>query len=147
MMKQTRILFYRTALFLLMLCQPVIGISQENHLLTCSDIRNGVFYYFGKGSDGPETFIRKGALQREQVPAKKEIVLWEVEWLSDCIYALKYQSGAENHSEAEQKFLSKHLLVTEIQQVTENYLVFRFNGFTCSVEQQGYWSERQRRRC
>lgn len=64
-------------------------------------------------------------MQREQIPAKKETVLWEVEWLSECVYTLKYQSGAENHPDAEQKFLAKHLLVTEILEVNENYLTFR----------------------
>jgi hypothetical protein len=121
-MKLTRFPFYTILLFLV---GPLTVDCQDNHPLTCADIRNGTFYYFGKGSDGQETFIRKGALQREQIPAKKETVLWEVEWLSDCVYTLKYQSGAENHSDAEQKFLAKHLVVTEILQVNENYLTFR----------------------
>jgi hypothetical protein len=125
MTKLTPVAFYRTFLLLVILCGPIICSCQDIHPPACSDIRNGVFYYFGKGSDGAETFIRKGALQREQVPAKKETVLWEVEWISDCIYTLKYQSGAENHPEAELKFLAKHLFVTEVLLVTENYLVFR----------------------
>ncbi len=125
MMKLTPFPFFPIILMLVIIFQPVFARSQDNQTLTCADIRNGIFYYFGKGSEGEETFIRKGALQREQVPAKKETLSWEIEWISDCIYTLKYQSGAENHPEAEQKFLVKHLLVTEVLQVTDNYLVFR----------------------
>jgi hypothetical protein len=116
---------FRIVILFFLTSMPFISSSQDNHTLTCADVRNGTFYYFGPKSNGQETFIRKGALQRELIPKQKETVLWEVEWLNDCVYTLKYQSGAENHPAAEQKFLSKHIVVTEILQVTEDYITFR----------------------
>jgi hypothetical protein len=117
--------FCPTVMLFLLFSQPFISISQGNLLLNCTDVRNGVFYYFSQKNDGRETFIRKGAMQRELVPKQKETVLWDVEWLNDCVYTLKYESGAENRPAAEQKFLNKHLIVTEILHVTENYMTFR----------------------
>lgn len=115
----------RICFLFLFVYRSSIAIGQDNASLNCSDVRNGTFYYFGPKSDGQEIFIRKGSLQREFIPKEKETVLWEVQWLNDCTYSLKYESGAENHPAAEQKFLNKHLLITEILQVTENYMTFR----------------------
>jgi hypothetical protein len=116
-------IFSRACLFFMLIYKPSLTRGQDT--LKCSDVRNGTFYYFGQKSVGLETFIRKGALQRELIPKAKETVLWDVEWLNDCTYSLKYESGAENHPAAEQKFLNKHLLITEILQVTEDYMTFR----------------------
>ncbi len=97
----------------------------QDHAINCLDVRNGTFVYFNPNSGVQETFTRKGALQKELIGKPKELIIWEVEWLTDCVYTLKYQSGAENHPAAEQKFLGKHLVVTEILQVTEDYMTFR----------------------
>jgi hypothetical protein len=117
--------FYRIVFVLTLISKSFVSFSQDNHPLTCPDVRNGTFYYFDKKNGGMEIFIRKGALQREIIAKQKETVLWDVEWLNDCIYTLKYESGAENHPAAEQKFLAKHIVVTEILQVHEDYMTFR----------------------
>jgi hypothetical protein len=124
-MKFINLPFYKTTLLFLMAGLPFISKCQDDHLLNCADVRNGIFYFIGRNSDGQETFIRKGALQREIVPKQKETILWEVEWLNDCTYMLKYESGAENRSAEELKFLNKHIVVTEILHVTQNFLTFR----------------------
>lgn len=114
-----RKIFHWIFLSFVFMYRPTEVHGQDSASLHCSDVRNGTFYYFGKKSDGQETFIRKGAVQREVIPKEKETIFWDVEWLNDCTYSLKYESGAENHPAAEQKFLNKHLIVTEILQVTE----------------------------
>jgi hypothetical protein len=124
-MKRPVFRIYQTALFLFLTGKSLISRCQDDHLLKCADVRNGTFYYFNPQDNGRETFIRNGALQKEIVPKKKETVLWDVEWLNECTYTLKYESGAENHSAAEQKFLAKHIVVTEILHVTEDFMTFR----------------------
>lgn len=62
-----------------------------------------------------EIFIRKGALQREIIAKQKETVLWDVEWLNDCIYTLKYESGAENHPAAEPLPIPGHFFALEVK--------------------------------
>jgi hypothetical protein len=124
-MKFTKAPVYRSVILLLLCLLSVVSFCQDRPLLTCTDVRNGTFYYFNPKTGEPDTFIRKGALQRENVPKQKETILWDVEWLSDCVYSLTYESGAENHPAPELKFLSKHIVVTEILHVTEDYLTFR----------------------
>ena len=116
---------FRMLIALMVVFGPVLSFCQDAPSLTCADVRNGTFYFFNKKTDGLETYVRKGAMQREIIAKQKETVLWDVEWLNDCVYTLKYESGAENHPEAEQKFLSKHVVITEILQVHEDYLTFR----------------------
>ncbi len=124
-MKLTYTPVYRSIILFFLCTQSVLSFCQDKPVLTCADVRNGTFYYFNPKNGEQETFIRKGVMQRENLPKQRETVLWDVEWLSDCVYSLKYESGAENHPAAEQKFLSKHILITEILQVHEDYITFR----------------------
>jgi hypothetical protein len=113
--------------FILSILVPGPGIlrAQDNSKLQCTDVRNGTFNYFDQKTGESEIFIRKGEVQRETIPKRKETIFWDVAWLNDCTYTLKYQSGAENRPAAEQKLLTKHIVVTEFQQVTEDYVTFR----------------------
>jgi hypothetical protein len=124
-MMLTKARVYQSLMLFFLCTQSVVSLCQDKPPLSCTYVRNGTFYYFDPKSGGLETFIRKGALQREIISKQRETVLWDVEWLNDCVYTLKYESGAENHPAAEQKFLSKHIVVTEILKVSEDYLTFR----------------------
>jgi hypothetical protein len=109
----------------LFISRPSIVNGQDNGILNCSDVRNGTFSYFDQREGIAETFVRKGDIQKEILPKRRETIIWEVAWLNECIYTLKYQSGAENRPAAEQKLLSKHIIVVEILHVTEDYMTFR----------------------
>lgn len=124
-MKLTKTPVFHFVILIFFCFQSAVSSGQDKPSLNCADVRNGTFYYFNPKTGGQETFIRKGAMQRENIVKQRETILWDVEWLSDCIYTLKYESGAENHPDTEQKFLSKHIIVAEILQVHENYLTFR----------------------
>lgn len=92
--------------------------------LTCNDVKNGTFIYAGK-NDYPVSYVRNGTLQKEIIPQRKETILWEVTWINDCTYSLKYISGGEQRTKAEQDIFRKHTIVSEIVQVTEDYYTFR----------------------
>jgi hypothetical protein len=115
----------RVCFLFLCIYRPAIAIAQDSTSLNCSDVRNGTFNYFDRRENESETFIRKGTIQKEIIPKRRETIFWEVSWLNDCVYTLKYQSGGENRTSAEQKLLSKHIIVVEILHVTEDYMTFR----------------------
>ena len=92
-MKLTNALVYRNVMLFFLCSQSVISFGQERPLLGCTEIRNGTFYYFNPKSGEQETFIRKGAMQRENIVKQRETILWDVEWLNDCVYILKYEIG------------------------------------------------------
>jgi hypothetical protein len=117
--------FTRICILLLFIYDPFVTKGQDNPVLTCSDIRNGTFNFFNQREAESEIFIRKGAVQKEISPKRKETIYWEVNWLNDCTYTLKYQSGGENRTAAELKILNKHLIVVEVLHVTEDYMTFR----------------------
>lgn len=111
-------------LLTILLAGPLFVQAQDPPPLQCKDVRNGTFYYFDSKTGESETFIRKGDVQREVFAKQKLTIFWEVAWLNDCTYTLKYQTGAEDRPAAEQKLLSKHIIITEIQHVTEDYITF-----------------------
>jgi|GEM_PF-1205180 hypothetical protein len=117
--------YCRIAILLVYFSVPTVSFGQDSHGLTCADVKNGVFYFLDHRDNDRETFTRKGGLQKESSPKKKETIFWEVNWLNDCTYTLKYQSGGENRSAGNIKFMEKHIVVIEILQVTEDYLTFR----------------------
>ena len=117
--------FVRLCVLLLLFSGRSIVSGQDNVPLNCSDVKNGTFNYFDLVNGESEIFIRKGDIQKEILPKRKETLFWEVNWLNECTYTLTYQSGAENRTAAEQKILRKHILVVEIIHVTEDYMTFK----------------------
>jgi hypothetical protein len=115
----------RLCFLFLLFYGPTIVSGQDNASLTCSDVRNGTFNYFDQRSGESESFIRKGGIQREILPKRRETIIWEVNWLNECTYNLKYQSGGENRTREEQKILKNHIIVVEILRVSDDYLTFR----------------------
>jgi hypothetical protein len=115
----------RICFLLLLIYATSMVDGQDNGSLNCLDVKNGTFNYFDKREGETEIFIRKGDIQREISPKRRETIYWEVNWLNNCTYTLKYQSGGEDRSAAEQKLLNKHLVVVEILQVTDDYMTFR----------------------
>jgi Protein of unknown function (DUF2846) len=110
--------------FVLLICivLPLTGKSQN---LTCSDIKNGVFAYFSRATGSVSTFTRNAETQKEFNPASHETILWDVEWVNDCSYFLKYNSGMEERPKDEQAIFKKHKILTQILQTTAAYYVFR----------------------
>jgi Protein of unknown function (DUF2846) len=117
--------FIRICSLFLFFYSTSVAHGQDHVALSCSDIRNGTFNYFNQRVGEQEIFIRNGAVQKEITPKRRETLYWEVNWLNDCTYTLKYQSGGENRPAAELKILNKHIIVVEILHVTEDYTTFR----------------------
>jgi hypothetical protein len=52
-------------------------------------------------------------------------VLWDVEWVSDCAYYLKYNSGMEDQPKQIQEQLKKHRFLLQILDVHDDYYTFQ----------------------
>jgi hypothetical protein len=118
--------FLSVLLFLTIL--PHAGNCQT---ITCTDIRNGVFVFFSRITGSESTYTRNGDTQKEVDPAKHETILWKVEWIDNCSYYLKYESGLEERSNDDRTFLSKHKILTQILRVTNDYYIFRTSFAYC----------------
>ncbi|MGB8194032.1 MAG: DUF2846 domain-containing protein [Chitinophagaceae bacterium] len=108
--------------FSLFIC-PLAGLAQSKPL-TCADVRNGTFNYYS-ANDFSSIYIRNGETQREITKKRKETIFWEVTWINDCTYSLKYISGGEQRVKADQDIFRKHKIICEILSVTEDYYVVR----------------------
>ena len=93
--------------------------------LTCSDVKNGVFIFYSPIDGSMSTYTRNGEVQKEVNPQTHQTVLWDVEWINDCSYSLKYNSGYEDKPKKEIDILNKHKVIVEILSVTENYYVYK----------------------
>lgn len=109
----------------LMLYFLIIAASAFSQTLTCSDIKNGVFISFSK-TDGSKTiYTRSGDVQKEFNASTRENVLWDLEWINDCSYYLKYNSGLEDKPKQESEMLKKHKFLIQITSVTQDYYIFQ----------------------
>jgi Protein of unknown function (DUF2846) len=102
----------------------IFPLTVSSQTLSCHDIKNGVFIYFSKNDGSKSTYTRTGEVQKEFNGATRETVLWDVEWINDCSYYLKYNSGAEDKSKQELDILKKHKFLFNIVSVSEDYYVF-----------------------
>ncbi|HVM88267.1 MAG TPA: hypothetical protein VMT76_08760 [Puia sp.] len=108
-------------LFLLQVIFSGAGFSQT---INCADIKNGVFVFFSKKDGTKSVYTRSGNVQKEFNPSTRETVFWDLEWVSDCAYTLKYNSGLEDKPKQEMELLKKHKFLYQISSVTEDYYVF-----------------------
>jgi hypothetical protein len=110
-----------SALFSLLFA-PMLSSTQT---AICSDLKNGVFISFS-GADGSlTTYTRNGETQKEITPVTHETVIWDVEWVSDCAYYLKYNSGLEDKPKQTQELLKKHKYLCQILNITDDYYIFK----------------------
>jgi hypothetical protein len=109
------------ALFSL-LCTPLLNSAQT---VSCSDLKNGVFVFFSRADGSSRTYTRNGEMQKEFNPATRETAIWDVEWVSDCAYFLKYNSGLEDKPKQTQELLKKHKFLFQILNVTDDYYIFQ----------------------
>ena len=80
---------------------------------------------FSRADGSRSTYTRNGEEQKEFNPATHESVIWDVEWVSDCAYYLKYNSGLEDTPKQTQELLKKHKFLYQILNVTDDYYIFQ----------------------
>jgi len=105
-----------------LLLGPLTGVAQA---LNCSDLKNGVFIFFSRSDGSRSVYTRNGEVQKEFNPASRQTVMWDVEWVSDCAYYLKYNSGMEDQPKQTQDLLKKHRFLYQILEVTNDYYIFQ----------------------
>src|SRR5579863_2944580 len=104
----------RNHLFFALLVLIILPRTGKSQTIKCSDIKNGVFVYFSRADGSESTYTRNGEIQKEFNPVKHETILWDVEWVDDCSYFLKYNSGMEERPKDVQAIFKKHKILTQI---------------------------------
>lgn len=116
---------HKKKVIFLMLHFMIFAAPAFSQTLTCSDIKNGVFISFSK-TDGSKTIdTRAGDVQKELDASTHETVLWDVEWVNDCSYYLKYNSGLEDKPKKVLEMLKKHKFLIQIISVSQDYYIFQ----------------------
>ncbi len=111
------------ALYIPLLILPVIACCQTK-TLACSNLKNGIFYSYPKNTSDRYISVREGEIQTEVNLKNGDTTVWQVSWLNDCSYVVKYVSGAKTASKDVIDVLKKHKLVYEMGKVTDDYYVF-----------------------
>lgn len=98
--------------------------SQSVHT-TCKDLKDGKFFLYQKNSKDSMFINRQGNIQHQINMPEGDTTVWDVVWVNDCVYSLKFLSGGKN--EALYKALNKkHTGLYEISSVTNDYYVYNF---------------------
>ena len=100
-------------------------ISAQAKTPTCADLKDGIFHYYPKNSSDHDLNIREGEFLHETNSKSGDTILWQVKWIDECIYSLKYISGNRSMPEENLKFIKKHKLVYEIGRITKEYYLFK----------------------
>ena len=109
----------------LMLHFLIFTASAFSQTLTCNDIKNGVFIFVSKTDGSKSIYTRSGDVQKELNTSTKETVYWDVEWINDCSYYLKYNSGWEDKPKQELEKIKKHKILIRVVSVSQDYYLFQ----------------------
>lgn len=102
---------------------PLFSFSQ-NKLLTCADLKNGVFHNYPVTVNKHYLIRKDGEFQVETDLEDGDSTVWKVNWTDDCVYTLKYISGGKIAEEV-LKVLKKHKFAYEITRITNEYYVYK----------------------
>jgi hypothetical protein len=91
----------------------------------CSRIHNGTFHFYSKFSKTHYILLRQDSLQTEIDLTWKDTSYWKISWMSDCIYTAQYLYGGHWESEEQKQFVQQHLTVIQVQQLGEDYYIFK----------------------
>ena len=84
---------YKTASFLLYFTLLPFIIFAQSKAPSCAELKEGVFHSYPKNSAEHYISIREGNQVHEINLTTGDSSLWQIKWLEDCIYSLKYVSG------------------------------------------------------
>lgn len=98
----------------------------SNKTLNCSKIKTGDFYFHPKGTDFEYLIVREGSLQKEVARNFKDTSYWQISWLNDCRYSLKYLSGG-TYTNREKEVLVAHSVIVAIEGFGKNYYLIKGN--------------------
>jgi len=110
-------------IFFALLLLPFASYTQDKPI-GCKDLKNGIFHSYPKNTADHYICRREDNRQYESNAITGDSVVWEIKWLDDCTYSLKYLSGNTKFSDEEHTMLKKHKLVFQLQSVKEDYYVF-----------------------
>lgn len=88
------------------------------------NVKEGTFYSYPRNATEQIIITRAGNIQTEIYDGKDSII-WQLKWLSDAVYSLKYLRGGETLDKKTVTILKKHSIVYSIDQVTEAYYIFQ----------------------
>lgn len=93
--------------------------------VSCNDVQNGQFHFYGKDLGIHYLIIRKDSVQKEINLATHDTSFWKISWSGECIYTAKYLYGGGIKSEEQKNFLLNHTTVIQIQKTTPEYYIFK----------------------
>lgn len=100
--------------------------------ISCKDLYEGTYYFYPVNKNEAYINYRSGDKQIESIVGKADTTVWELKWIDECTYSLRYSSGTHPLTGQELKSARKTLLVYEINARTEKY--YTFTGYIDSKE-------------
>jgi hypothetical protein len=103
----------------------------------CENLKKGTFYSYSE--DGIESiFTRSGNMQKYVTPAREDSSIWQIKWLNNCTYTLKFLQG-NTFPEGQVEFIKQHTFFITIIDITDKYYVYEshiddFTGRFISID-------------
>lgn len=113
------------SVLLITLAFVTVTLNAQNQKADCSALKGGIFYSYPKNSADKYLTKREGEYQYERNLYTGDTMVYKIEWLSGCKYALRFVSTNAKLTADEKDFWQGHKLVYDIITVTEDYYTFK----------------------
>lgn len=107
--------------FLLSLVHVVLA----QNPISCKDLKTGVFYFYMKNSPDKFVVYRSESTQKEVSLLNGDSTIWDIQWLDDCSYSLKFKSTSQKWSPEVRKLTAEHKFVYSIKKMTTDYYTYQ----------------------
>ena len=103
---------------------PLFAVGQSVGNVNCKRVKNGTFYFYPPKSKG-FTLVRKGGVQAEIDHSNGDTTFWKINWISDCVFDLKFIRKSRPMSLYEEKYFNAHTAVFEVLKSEKDYYIFK----------------------
>jgi hypothetical protein len=104
-----------------LVCISSLSMAQKND---CSLMRDGIFYSYPKNTVEQWKSERSGNMQTEINLINQDTSIWEITWLNDCQYNMKFKSGGKQFNKETLALLKQHVFAFKIEKSSTDYYIF-----------------------
>jgi hypothetical protein len=111
-------------LFLMFLLSLPVLASCQDTPPPCAYLKTGIYYSYPRNTSTRYICVRDGDREKEIDMDTGDSSVWQIQWLDDCSYTMKYLSGNDELKPRDQQFLDKHIIALRIEKSTTDYYVY-----------------------
>jgi hypothetical protein len=96
----------------------------QYHTPICADLRECIVYSRSQDRHEPYKIFITGSTFKQVNLITGDSSLWEIQWVEECGFIIKYLSGNDAFDEGQKRYLQQHVIAMKIEHITPGYYLY-----------------------